>query len=155
MSSNEEVIERFYRAFQQRDSVAMAACYHRRATFSDPVFELAGENIGAMWTMLLERGKDLRVEFDEVHAHDDHGSAHWQAWYTFSGTGRAVHNDIRAEFVFSEGLIVRHMDRFDFWRWSRQALGLPGFLLGWTSALHNKVRRQAQERLEGYIASRR
>ena len=92
----------------------MAACYHRRATFRDPVFELAGENIGAMWTMLCERGKDLRIEFDEVHAHDDHGSARWQAWYSFSGSGRAVHNIIRADFVFSEGLIVQHVDRFDF-----------------------------------------
>lgn len=155
MNSNETLIERFYRAFQQRDAAGMTACYHRRATFSDPVFELAGENIGAMWTMLLERGKDLRIEFDEVHAQDDHGSAHWQAWYTFSGSGRPVHNDIRAEFVFSEGLILRHADRFNFWRWSRQALGVPGLLLGWAPALQAKVRRQAQARLEDYIAAHR
>ena len=54
-------------------------------------------------------------------------SAHWEAHYLFSATGRKVLNRIDAEFEFDHaGLIVRHRDRFDFWAWSRQALGLPG-----------------------------
>ena len=149
------LIDRFYRAFAQRDGAAMAACYHRRATFRDPVFELTGTNIGAMWQMLCERATDLRIEFDEVHAEADHGSADWQAWYTFTQTGRPVHNVIHAEFKFAEGLIVEHVDRFDFWRWSRQALGLPGLLLGWASPLQEKVRQQAMMGLERYLAKNR
>jgi len=146
------LINRFYSAFQKRDAATMAACYHRRATFRDPVFELTGSNIGAMWTMLCERGKDLRLEFDEVHAEADHGSADWQAWYSFSQTGRSVHNIIRAQFTFSEGLILEHVDRFDFWRWSRQALGAPGLLLGWTPMLRKKVRATAAANLATYLA---
>lgn len=72
---------------------------------------------------------------------------------TFGQTGRPVHNRIRAEFAFADGLIVDHVDRFDFWRWSRQALGLPGLLLGWTPALQAKVRAQAQGRLEQFLAT--
>jgi hypothetical protein len=151
--SHTALIERFYRPFAQRDAATMAACYHRRATFRDPVFELTGANIGAMWKMLSERATDLRLEFDEVHAEADHGGADWQAWYTFTQSGRKVHNIIRAEFKFAEGLIIEHVDRFDFWRWSRQALGLPGLLLGWTPMLHNKVRAQAQAGLEKYLAA--
>jgi hypothetical protein len=151
-ADHEALIDRFYRAFAQRDGAAMAACYHRRASFRDPVFELAGANIGAMWTMLCERAADLRIDFDEVHAEADHGSAQWQAWYTFSQTGRRVHNQIRAEFVFADGLILEHVDRFDFWRWSRQALGLPGLLLGWAPSLQDKVRQQAMMGLERYLA---
>ncbi|HOV56838.1 MAG TPA: nuclear transport factor 2 family protein [Rhodanobacteraceae bacterium] len=151
--ATEQLIERFYRAFQQRDAATMAACYHRRAVFRDPVFELNGANIGAMWTMLCGRAPDLRIEFDGVHAEGDHGRAEWQAWYTFGQTGRPVHNRIRAEFAFADGLIVDHVDRFDFWRWSRQALGLPGLLLGWTPALQAKVRAQAQGRLEQFLAT--
>ncbi len=49
-SANRELIERFYRAFQQRDAATMAACYHADATFRDPVFELQGAHVGAMWT---------------------------------------------------------------------------------------------------------
>jgi len=44
-------------------------------------------------------------------------------------------------------LIVRHVDSFDFYRWSRMALGLPGFLLGWTSTIQGRVRAQADAQL--------
>jgi hypothetical protein len=45
-------------------------------------------------------------------------------------------------------LIVEHVDRFNFWRWSRQALGLPGLVLGWTPVLRKKVGTTATERLD-------
>ena len=49
------------------------------------------------------------------------------------------------------GQIVRHKDRFDFWRWSRQALGAPGVLLGWTPVIRNKVRGQAAANLRKFL----
>lgn len=143
MSRESDRIETFYRAFQRRDGAAMAACYSADAHFSDPAFELRGSDIGAMWQMLCERGKDLRLEFANVQADGDRGRADWQAWYSFSKTGRAVHNIIHAEFEFRDGLICRHIDHFDFWRWSRQALGPAGLLLGWSPLLRNKVRAEA------------
>jgi ketosteroid isomerase-like protein len=152
---NAELITRFYEAFGQRDGETMAACYHPDASFSDPVFpSLDGEGAGDMWRMLTEGADDLRIEFSDVRADDDAGSAHWEAWYTFSATGRHVHNVIDARFEFRDGLIARHDDRFDFWRWSRQALGLPGVLLGWTPILRNKVRSTAGNRLVKWRARR-
>ena len=65
------------------------------------------------------------------------------ARYLFTQTGRTVVNDIQARFVIRDGLICQHDDSFDLWRWSRQALGLPGLLLGWSPLLQNKVRQQA------------
>ena len=59
-----------------------------------------------------------------------------------------------AAFRFRDGLIVEHRDRFDFWRWSRQALGAPGLLLGWTPMLRNKVRAQAATKLALFRAGR-
>jgi ketosteroid isomerase-like protein len=149
-SDNRELIERFYRAFQLRDAATMAACYHANATFRDPVFELRGARIGAMWRMLCSRGADLRVEFANVAAADSVGSADWQAWYTFSTSGRAVHNAIHANFRFSDGLIVEHIDAFDFWRWSRQALGPIGLLLGWSPLLRRKVQAEGARALERF-----
>jgi ketosteroid isomerase-like protein len=148
--SNQDTINRFYRAFQERDGATMSACYAPDATFRDPVFELSGDRIGLMWRMLTERGKDLRVEFSNVVADENAGSADWQAWYSFSKTGRKVHNVIRARFRFRGGLIVDHVDDFDFWRWSRQALGPAGLLLGWTPMLRAKVRKQAADGLDAY-----
>jgi ketosteroid isomerase-like protein len=144
------LIERFYHAFQQRDGAAMAACYHADAKFRDPVFELEGQHIGTMWKMLCSRGADLRVEFAIVDADSGNGAADWQAWYTFKSSGRPVHNIIHARFRFADGLIIDHNDEFNFWRWSRQALGPAGWLLGWSSTLRTKVRGEAARALQLY-----
>jgi hypothetical protein len=149
---NAALIERFYGAFQKRDATTMAACYHGNVRFRDPVFSLDGENAGLMWKMLCARGADLRVEFANVAAAESSGCADWQAWYTFSGTGRPVHNVIRAGFRFADGLIVEHIDKFDFWRWSRQALGPAGAILGWSPFLRRKVQAQAAAALARFTA---
>jgi ketosteroid isomerase-like protein len=148
---NQELIERFYAAFARGDGDAMAACYAPDARFSDPVFtDLRGEEPGAMWRMLTGRAEDLEVRLAEHDAGDERGSAHWLADYTFR-TGRRVHNDIRAEFRFRDGLIAEHRDSFSFWRWSRQALGPPGLLLGWTPIVRGKVQKEARAGLDEFM----
>jgi hypothetical protein len=63
-----------------------------------------------------------------------------------------VLNRIDASFTFNaQGLILTHRDRFDFWAWSRQALGAPGLLLGWTPFLRNKVKQQAGNNLRKFM----
>jgi len=148
-----ELIERFYGAFNRKDGDAMAACYTPDVRFSDPAFgELRGEAAGDMWRMLTSAPGDLRVDLEEHDADGDRGSAHWIAHYTFSKTGRPVVNDIRATFRFRDGLIAEHDDVFSFWKWSRQALGPAGLALGWTPLLQGKVRKQALASLEEFRA---
>jgi ketosteroid isomerase-like protein len=157
---NAETIARFYAAFAALDDAAMAECYAPQVRFRDPVFELQGKDaVSSMWSMLCAatraNGRDAwRLEWRDVQAENEHGSAHWEAHYLFSATGRRVHNRIDASMRFHDGLIVEHVDRFDFWAWSRQALGAPGLLLGWTPLLRNKVRAQAATRLALYRAGR-
>ncbi|MGA7118478.1 MAG: nuclear transport factor 2 family protein [Polyangiaceae bacterium] len=133
MHPNEKLIEAFYTAFRNSDPVGMAACYHPDVEFSDPIFpNLKGNRARAMWAMLGQRKADPSDRtFRTIEADDQRGRAHWEARYTFSSTGRMVHNRVEAEFEFLDGKIRRHTDRFDFWVWSRMALGLPGLLLGW------------------------
>ncbi|MBC7774634.1 MAG: nuclear transport factor 2 family protein [Phycisphaerae bacterium] len=153
MQDYANTITKFYTAFQQKDYETMASLYHPEATFKDAAFDLkSGKEAGAMWKMLLTAGKDLRIEFSEVKADEKTGSAHWEAWYTFSKTGRKVHNIIEARFEFKDGLIYRHTDHFDFWRWSRQSLGLTGWLLGWSGFLKNKVGASAMKSLQAFMA---
>ena len=128
----------------------MASCYAPAARFRDPAFDLSGDDIGAMWRMLCSRGADLRVQAAQIRVDNDTGSADWQAWYTFSSTGRPVHNRVHSNFRFDAGLIIEQVDTFDFWRWSRQALGLPGLALGWTPFLRDKVRTNARRALAAY-----
>ncbi len=152
-------IETFYAAFSRLDHAAMQACYAPDARFDDEAFSLLGrEQIGAMWRMLCSatQAKGMahwQLQASAITARGTRGQAHWEAHYLFSATGRLVHNRIDAEFDFNaQGLITRHRDRFDFWRWARQALGLPGLLLGWTPWLRQKVRRTAAQNLAAFMA---
>ncbi len=149
--SNQELIGRFYAAFDCHDGDTMAGCYAPDARFRDPVFtDLRGEEVGAMWRMLTGRASDLEVELREHEADDEAGFAHWLARYTFE-TGRHVVNDIRASFRFRDGLIAEHRDSFSFHRWARQALGPPGLVLGWTPLLRATVRRRARASLDEFM----
>ena len=154
MHPNAQLLTDFYSAFQRHDAQAMAACYHPDAEFSDPAFPgLRHAQVTSMWKMLCERG-NVDISFRDVQADDRTGSAHWDARYTFGATGRKVLNRIDATFEFKDGKILRHTDRFDFWAWSRQALGPVGMVLGWSPFLRNKVRAQAGATLDKYMKER-
>lgn len=151
-------VERFYAAFERLDSAAMEACYAEKARFDDEVFSLVGRRrIGGMWRMLCGATKAKGRAHWELQAGGitEQGSrvtAHWETRYLFPASGRLVHNQIDAEFEFdADDLITRHRDRFDFWRWARQALGLPGLLLGWTPFLRHKVQAQAAANLHRFL----
>jgi len=154
MHPNQALIETFYRAFQQKDHETMASCYHPDVRFRDEAFELSGKEVAAMWHMLCERGTDLTMTFS-VQEQQGNITAHWEPRYTFSQSGRPVHNIVDATFEFKDGKIIRHIDQFGFWRWSRQALGLAGWLLGWSGLLRNKVRTMAGKNLEKFMAQHR
>ena len=152
--ANAALIERFYSAFARRDVESMLACYRPDVLFRDPVFgSLAGREARAMWRMLNARAVDLTVEFGNVAATEHDGNAHWEARYTYTATGRPVHNRIDASFEFRDGLIARHVDRFSLWRWSAMALGAKGALLGWLPPVRSAIRAHAAKGLAAYIAA--
>ena len=153
MDDHAAMVTRFYEAFQRRDGAAMAAHYADDARFSDPVFVgLDGAEVRAMWKMLTERGKDLEVTFRDVVTEGAITRAHWEATYTFSATGRRVHNVIDATFEIRDGKIVRHEDRFDLRRWMAMALGATGLLLGWLPPVQGALRKKARAGLVEYMA---
>jgi ketosteroid isomerase-like protein len=153
MHANEALIRSFYDAFGRRDAAAMVACYDPAVRFHDPVFlDLEGPRAGAMWKMLCARATDLAVEASGFEADDKRGKAHWDATYTFSGTGRKVLNRIDAAFEFSNGKIVRHVDTFDLWAWAGMALGAKGKLLGWAPFVQGAIRKQAAAGLAAWMA---
>lgn len=138
-----ETLHKFYEAFAARDGDAMASCYAPDATFEDPVFKVAGRDVGDMWRMLTSRGEgELRIEYRIV----DDSHAEWTADYTFGG--HPVHNEVRSEFVFdADGRITKQVDTFDFRRWAGQALGWKGKTLGRFGFLQAAVRRTSAETL--------
>lgn len=155
MEDNADLIRKFYTAFTQKDFLTMQSCYHTNAQFGDPVFpNLNSKQVKAMWEMLLTASTDLKVEIKDIKRTGVEGFyVQWEAWYTFTRTGRPVHNKVKSWLFLQDGLIHNHVDEFNLWRWSRQALGLSGWLLGWTPIVSNKVQAIAKSSLEKFQAS--
>jgi ketosteroid isomerase-like protein len=148
------LIDTFYTAFKDLDADTMCSCYHDDATFYDHGFgHLDVDRVQAMWQMLVssQRGKDFRITYSDVQVDGTKGFANWEAHYTFTKTGRRVHNIIQAEMEFYEGKIIKHIDHFDLHRWAGQALGLPGKLMGWTPFFKRKLQQQTNAALDEYV----
>jgi hypothetical protein len=149
-----DLLTTFYSSFSQLDADKMISCYHDDIIFEDPAFGvLEGERAKAMWQMLCEsqKGKDFKVSFSNIEANEKKGSAHWEAFYIFSKTGRKVHNKIDARFEFKDGLIIKHTDRFNLHKWARQAMGFKGLVIGRTGYFKSKLRAQTNYLLDSYI----
>ncbi|MES2279399.1 MAG: nuclear transport factor 2 family protein [Bacteroidota bacterium] len=151
---NKQLIEKFYNSFAAGDAAGMISCYADDVEFTDPAFGLLkGNDAKNMWRMLMQN-KGVKVTCSDVTANDKTGSANWVAEYTFSRTGRQVVNRVSAQFEFRDGLITRHTDTFNVWKWAGQAMGPMGYLLGWTPLMKNKIQQQAKGLLAKYNASR-
>jgi ketosteroid isomerase-like protein len=153
-----DVITKFYTAFKNLDADTMCACYHEDIVFEDPAFGvLNGNNAKAMWQMLCEsqKGKNFSVEVSNIKANNEEGSAHWEAHYNFSKTGRKVHNKIDATFQFKDGLIIKHTDVFNLHQWAKQAMGFKGFILGGTGFFKSKLQKQTNHLLAKYIKEKK
>lgn len=148
-------IHSFYQAFADHDAEKMISHYADQVEFSDPAFgTLKGERAKNMWRMLIQsqKGKVFEVTFSDVEENENEGSAHWEAKYKFSQTGRQVHNKIDASFIIKDGKIVKHVDRFNTRNWASQAMGFKGWLLGGTAFFQNKLNAQTNMLLDKWIS---
>jgi len=151
--SNSELVNRFYSAFQKLDYVTMQDCYDDEVIFLDPAFGvLNGEEVKSMWEMLAKNAKDFSLVFSDIKVEDEeYITCQWVATYTFSATGRKVVNRIKAYIRVQSGKITEHTDHFNFWKWARQATGLSGWLLGWSSFFQSQVRSKARGNLMKFM----
>jgi len=147
------VIETFYEAFDNLDAETMANCYHKDIVFEDPAFGvLKGNRAGNMWRMLCEsqKGKNFKIVATNITCNSKTGSAHWEAFYKFSKTGRKIHNKIDAEFIIKDDKIIKHTDYFNLHNWAKQALGFKGYLMGGTSFFKRKLHSQTNGLLDKF-----
>lgn len=152
MISNQEIIQNFYTAFANGDADGMNQYYAKEVIFEDPAFgQLQGDEARAMWSMLHERSKgNLQITFEVITVNEQTGQAKWIAVYPYGPKKRVVTNHVTASFEFENGKIIKHTDHFNIWKWSSQALGLPGYLLGWSPFMKNQIQKQTNKLLGKY-----
>ena len=156
MNNNNELIKKFYTAFQQLDHIKMNQYYRDDIVFFDPVFGLLkGDEAKYMWEMLCKNATNFSLTFENIIALDEeYSTGDWVATYTFTKTGKTVVNKIKANMRFENGKIIEHSDAFSIHKWSKQALGLTGELFGWNSFFQRKIKNQAKRSLINFIQSK-
>lgn len=152
--NNKELIEKFYSSFSNGDVKGMIACYHENITFQGPVFgKLKGEKAIKMWEMLLsKRTKTTKISFSNITATEEKGSANWNAEYLYGARKRKVINNVTANFKFKDGKIIEHIDTFNLWKWTQQAIGVAGYFTGWTPFMKNKIQNTTKKQLEKFMS---
>lgn len=150
---NKQVIQKFYTAFADKDAETMVSLYNDDVVFSDPAFgTLKGINAKAMWKMLLSNKKSQsQVSFNNIQVNDATGSATWTAIYKYGPKARPVTNHVNATFEFKNGKISKHTDDFNMWKWTQQALGVSGYLLGWSNFMKNKIQGETSKKLNAFM----
>ncbi len=155
MAEARVLVTRFYDAFARLDSEAMLDCLHPEITFSDPLFpNVRKGQVFEMWRMLIASAarhpEDFKLSYEFVFLEDRKAQVHWQASYRYGGR-RKVRNKVLATLTFWDGLIVRHVDGFNFYTWARQALGFLGLGLGWNGKFRASVQAAAAKQLRVYM----
>lgn len=153
MTNRDQLINNFYSSFQKLDYKSMTACYSDDIFFSDPAFGLLkGEEAKCMWEMLCRNAKDFSLTYGNIqHLDEEYSTCDWMATYTFSKTGRMVVNKIKANMRFADGKIIEHSDAFSLHKWSSQALGFSGWLLGWNRFFQQKIQSGAKKNLMRFM----
>jgi len=155
MNNNEELVQTFYNAFARLDYATMQSCYSQDPVFNDPVFGiLEGDEVRAMWEMLCRNARNFSLTCENIIVDGEYCTCNWTATYLFSKTGRRVMNKVKAHMRIENEKITEHTDEFDIYKWSRQALGVTGLLLGWSGYLKNKIRSDAKTKLYSFMNSR-
>lgn len=149
----EALIEKFYTSFSKGNAQEMISCYHKNVAFKDPAFgRLEGDRAKNMWRMLLsQKSETTKIHFENIKASKETGSAKWVAEYLFGDKKRKVVNHVQAKFKFKDGLIIEHIDSFNMWTWSKQALGFSGYLLGWTPLLKSKIQKTTNQNIDEFL----
>lgn len=149
---NKSIIKKLLKAYGNKDYPAIAKCYHQDVRFIDPIFgHIKGQNVFSMWKTLINNNNGkLKIKAIEILTTDYLGSAKWIITYKHSKTNRQIVNVITSNFHFKDGLIIKHVDDFDIWKWSKQAFGFSGYLFGWTGYMQQKLHDNALDTLRNF-----
>lgn len=150
MDNHLQLLQTFFTAFAKKDLNTMLDCYHENVIYDDVGFgKQKGENAKTVWRFLIKKvDANAQITFSNIQVSKDKGQANWVTKYTFNQ--QKITNKITSTFYFQDGKIIYHKDNYSLWKWSQQAYGFIGYLIGWSPIFHWLVRWQMQRILQHY-----
>jgi len=145
VSINTEKVKEFYEALSRNDYEALIRLYHPDATYTDELFSFKGKEIHALWYAATRPAMKLEVECLAIEEVNDRVQTKWKMGYTLDVINSRIELEEIGIFVFEGEKIMEHSDEYNFREWCTQAFGIIGTLLGWSSWLRNRVRKQARK----------
>ena len=132
---SESTIRRYTDAWARHDGSALLSCYHRHASFSDPVHpDLRAEQVGWLLRFRLARTEAMQTDTVWLAGDERKSQMLWRVRWRPRGAasrGRTRSLRVLSTFSFWEDEIVRQVDEFSTWAYLRQVHGLTGLALGW------------------------
>lgn len=119
--SPEAVVREFYDAFCRHDPATLERLYAPDVKWRDTIFSF-DDRAGTMGMWRIELGSDAKFRYRVLSVDGDTVKVNWLADYHLFG--RPIHNDVTATLVVKDGLIVSHVDDYDWARWAKQAFPL-------------------------------
>lgn len=145
-----ELVTRYFESMAALDIDAMARCWHKQISHSDPLFEdLRGATVRDRWAWQSSHCRRFKLQFNLQFVDERKAQVGWRANYLF-GT-RPVDIVGRTALTLWDGTIVRQVDEFQFSRWSGQAINPLWFALGRIG----RMRRWQQSRLRRALPAHR
>ena len=134
---SESTIRRYTDALVRHDGNALLSCYHRHASFSDPIHpDLRAERVAGLLRFRLARIEAVQAETVWLAGDERKAQMLWRVrWRARSSDGLAAGRTrslrVMSTFTFWEDEIVRQVDEFAPWAYLRQVHGLSGLVFGW------------------------
>ncbi len=131
---------------------ALLDCYHVDIHFINPLFDLHGQDVHALWRMRWSAAYNFKAsqKDDRVSVNEKGASTDWEAEYSPASMQGCVLLTMRSTFRIAEDKIIEQQDWFNMQQWIDMAYGIRlalfsrfGFAQWWAA-------RQAQAELEAF-----
>ena len=142
MDQNEQTIIHFLDSFSKRDFEEMNRMYSDDIVFFDPKVGLLREGIAKkLWKYQYENVNNFSFSFGEViQVDEEYYTCENIILYRHPQTKRKIKDKRKSYFRMENGKIVEQSDAFKFYAWNRQAFGIMGWVLGWSTFFQKRVK---------------
>lgn len=155
--TNKEVVEDFFRGFDDLDAERMISCLADDIVYNDPIYGiLNGEDVRSLWKMRCKDLSGLSLEIIEFKELDhEYATCKWRSSFFSKSAARQVDMVVTSFMKLRNGKIAEHSDAYKLSDWLAKAYGVTGVFLGWTGWMKKREQKKFHGLLEKFIENSR